>query len=514
MLPSALVEQVRDFIEKNIGLYFPQKDPNVLEKKLLNIAQSLRKEDPVPFFEQLITTPVTQEIVAMLARYLTIGETYFFRDTSTFTFLKKQILPEIIQREKEKRIIRIWCAGCATGEEPYSIAILLSQLIPQIADWDIVICGTDINEEFLSKARTAEYKKWSFRTTPPEIKECYFKKNKEDSWVLNPNISKLVKFDFFNLMDVNPHPHLKNMNLITCNNILIYFTPKQIAHTVSSLTNSLAKEGWLCVTPIEVPYVHDPRLVPVTIENSIFFKKNGVSSEFPMIPLSPKRSIPAAETFSTTLAPLATLEPLKTSNLEDKILKSPITSVIPATSDPIISKPNESDFFVSLEKLYQQGLYKELIQELEAELKSLKKADLLSEKQHKQIILLTRSYANLGLLNMALMWCKKILGLIPFDPVLYCLQATILQEQENIPEAIQSLRSALYLNPSLIIGHFELGCLMLQQGKYREAERYFRHALQLIEKYPSDSIIEGTEGITTSSLKSLILSQKVFYSNK
>ncbi len=518
MLPQMLLDQFRNFLAETIGLYFPKEDPKILEKKLIHIAESEGKEDAASFLQQLMTPPITQEVVMLLAHHLTIGETYFFRDSSSFALLEKKILPDIIRKQSEKkRSLRIWCAGCATGEEPYSIAIVLHQLISNIQEWDIMILGTDINKRFLQKAEKAEYKKWSFRTTTPEIKERYFKKTKEDLWTLTPEIHRMVAFAYLNLIDLNnpnSNIHMHDMDLITCNNVFIYFAPKQIATTIHHLTNALSQDGWLWVTAIEAPYVQDPQLVAVNFGHTILFKKGDEASQklsaIPSPMLDVKETTPAFKGEDSCLKVIlpAFLKP------RQPILEFPFSAnaVSESLQKPINALPlqteRENNPHDECEKLYQQGLYKDVIDKLEKELASVQNAVDFSEKQRKRIILLVRAYANLGLLGPALMWCERTLKADPSDPILYCLYATILQEQGRIPEAIQSLKRALYINSNFIIAHFALGCLTWGQEKFKEAERCFRNALQLLKKYPPDTVVDGSDGITAGGLTSIILSQK------
>src|SRR5262245_54755292 len=154
---------------------------------------------------------------------LTIGETYFFRQVEHFHILRDRILPELIKRNSQTRRLRIWSAGCATGAEPYSVAILLElDFADQIAGWDIAIIGTDINSEFLARARAARYAQWAFRTTPEWIKMRCFE-HQGSSWVLRPEFSRHVWFQYHNLASDTHPPGLPALpfDLILCRNVTI-----------------------------------------------------------------------------------------------------------------------------------------------------------------------------------------------------------------------------------------------------------------------------------------------------
>ena len=129
---------------------------------------------------------------------LTIGESYFFRDQGQMTLLKQQILPELIAHKKVQYAeglavpsLRIWSAGCSIGEEPYALAILVKQLIPDCDKWNILILGTDINPESIEKAKRGIYHPWSFRLVNPDLQRWYFYQ-RQTSWEM---MSKFAKWE-------------------------------------------------------------------------------------------------------------------------------------------------------------------------------------------------------------------------------------------------------------------------------------------------------------------------------
>ena len=143
--------ELSDFVTAHIGLYFPQPAWRDLQRAAASAASELGLPDAEASIRWLLTPPVTPRHIQVLARHLTIGETYFFREKPALQVLEARILPELIQaRRGTTRQIRIWSAACCTGEEPYTLAIILSRLLPDWREWDITILGTDINSRFLS----------------------------------------------------------------------------------------------------------------------------------------------------------------------------------------------------------------------------------------------------------------------------------------------------------------------------------------------------------------------------
>src|SRR3989338_3482902 len=176
-ISKQLLSQLSELITPLMGLYFPETRWSDLERGIISAARELGFADIEAFITWLGSTPLTKNHVEILANHITVGETYFFRDKESFQVIENRILPELLRsrRESEKRL-RIWSAGCCTGEEPYSIAILLSRMIPDLRDWNISILATDINARFLEKASRGVYSEWSFRDAPPGIRETFFRK--------------------------------------------------------------------------------------------------------------------------------------------------------------------------------------------------------------------------------------------------------------------------------------------------------------------------------------------------
>ncbi len=176
---DATLEQLSELVAEQMGLYFPKERWHDFERGIRSAAKEFGFKDSESCLQHLLSSSLSKSQIEILASHLTIGETYFFREKKSFEALEEHILPELIRSRsgKEKRL-RIWSAGCCTGEEPYSIAISIHKLLPDWKDWNITILATDINPNFLRKASQAEYTEWSFRGTPTWLKERYFSRKR------------------------------------------------------------------------------------------------------------------------------------------------------------------------------------------------------------------------------------------------------------------------------------------------------------------------------------------------
>jgi chemotaxis protein methyltransferase CheR len=208
-----------------------------------------------------------------------VGETYFFRDKQSFDAIEQHVLPALLRaRETGERRLRIWSAGCCTGEEPYSIAMLLDRLLPSAETWHITLLATDINPAFLRKAAEGEYGEWSFRSTPDWIRDRYFHPRRGGRFKLDDQIRKRVTFSYLNLAD-DAYPSLTSntnaMDIIFCRNVLMYFDAKHARTVVENLRRALVDGGWLIVSPAETSSALFSSFTTVEFEGAILYRNDG-----------------------------------------------------------------------------------------------------------------------------------------------------------------------------------------------------------------------------------------------
>lgn len=474
-----------------LGLHFAEKDKKDVERKLKATSLDFGFSNIIDFVDWVIGSDLSHEQVTLFAKHFTVGETYFFRDSNIFNLFETKIFPDLIkQRQSNGRFIRIWCAACCTGEEPYSLAILLDRMIPDIETWNILILGTDINPIFLKKAQQGIYKKWSFRATPEPIRRAYFTEDKENQFKIIPKINKMVHFTCLNLIE-DKYPSLINqthsMDLILCNNVLIYFTKDKIKHTIHHLAESLIETGYLLVSALEVPYVQDEKLESHIMQSVTLFQKNS----------SPTKNIPPIQPI-----------PLKKPSL--LVPPTPKSKVEYFQKEDTFKSPKQVDNENVYSDLFQKGNYDELIKKIEAKLTC--EFDLPGNTA--LITLLARSYANKGETEKAKKYLEQILQKDKLNPDLYFFYSTLLQELGQFSQAVAALKKALFLDQNHVISYYSLGNLLLSLGKIDEADRNFRNAMQLLEKMENSSFLIELGGITVGRLMEIISSiQKQIYSN-
>ncbi|HYS43651.1 MAG TPA: protein-glutamate O-methyltransferase CheR, partial [Geobacteraceae bacterium] len=274
-----LLSQFSEFVTARFGLHFPRKRWRDLARKAVAAGEQFGYPDPSACIRWLLSTQLTRSELDTLAGCLTIGETYFFREQKSFDLLESQILPALIssRRGKEQRL-RIWSAGCSTGEEAYSIAILLRKMIADLAEWHITILATDLNPFALGKAVRGEYSDWSFRGVPRGVKERYFTRNGEGRFEIAAAVRKMVTFAQLNLAE-DPFPSLANntnaMDIVFCRNVLMYFAEERMAKAVEQFHHSLVAGGWLLVSPCETSQTLFRRFETVSFHDAVMYRKEG-----------------------------------------------------------------------------------------------------------------------------------------------------------------------------------------------------------------------------------------------
>jgi chemotaxis protein methyltransferase CheR len=489
-MSDAMLARLSTHVASHMGLHFPRAKWHDLERAFSSAARELGFQDPRECANRFLTTPISQELVESMAGYLTVGETYFFRENRSFEIVTEEILPAIIRKRLggEQRL-RIWSAGCATGEEPYSMAILLHRMENTLKEWNICILATDINPKALRKARAGIYTGWSFRNPPDWLKKNYFKKGVDGTLTIRSSIKKMVDFSSLNLV-ADFYPSLPSdtnaMDVIFCRNVLMYFTPELAGKVVERFHRSLVEGGWLIVSPCEASHIHYPGFKTVNFRDATFFRKEG-----PAAMLRVTNGSQPEVLFSPSPCSLSQPPPTK-------VPAPPLEAL--AVLRPFIAV-EQTDFEEAL-VLYERGFYQEA---------EIRLAPLLVPNQEsiRANVLLCRIRANQGRLDEALILVDAAIAADKIDPGLHYLRAMIFQEQGEDHEAGASLRRALYLDQKLVLAHVAQANLAMRQGRPKEFQKHLENALSILGEYQPDEIIPESEGMTAGRLMKSIRAMDV-----
>lgn len=478
-------------VAEKMGLHFSEHRLNDLWQAVQALACVKGQQDTDLFIQSLISSSLTEQQVKTLSTHLTVGETYFFREMKSLEAFRDHVLTELTKhRSGRERRLRIWSAGCSSGEEPYTIAMLIDQMIPESKKWDIRIYGTDINQQALAKARRGVYTKWSFRGTPDTLRDRYFEPTGQESYAVKARFKDMVSFSYLNLAMDN-YPSLLNtqeMDAIFCRNVMMYFTPQMIQRVIPRMHSYLVEGGWLIVAPSETSTLLSSEFSAVPFEGATLYKK-----------ATPEPRPPVGK--------LPFLPPL---SMWPEILQvSPIASpsVYPTVfseASPTPGDENNRRLYEDALASYQSGLYDEAIVALQMICPENGYGQHQGETEGKVSALMARILANQGNLEQAVMWCEKATTKDKINFDYWYLLAMILMEQGQAMAAVQALKRSLYLKPDFIAAYYLLGTLAVRENRPKDANRHFQQALSLLSDVPKETAIKELDGITTGRLRETI----------
>lgn len=260
----ALLDKVR----RERGLDCCQYKVNFLKRRL---AVRLRARGVESYREY--ARLLDDEEYEKLFEALTINLSYFFRGETAFKALRAKVLKPLLQEKAKRgsRLIRVWSAGCASGEEPYSVAVLFHELLGKhLKDWQIRIHATDLDAGALEKARRGVYSEFSFRGVNPKYIAQYFTPLSQSEYAIKPEIAALVKFERRDLIADSPP---RRLDLILCRNVMIYFSRQQQQRLLTIFHRTLNDEGYLMVGMTEVLMGATARLFkPLDLRERIYVK--------------------------------------------------------------------------------------------------------------------------------------------------------------------------------------------------------------------------------------------------
>lgn len=465
------LSMVCEVIASRMGLYFPVERWIMLRRNLVLAARELGFQNINGFIQWLLSSELNKDQIMILASHLTISETYFWREPQVFTALTDFILPELIKSKKKgEKSIRIWSAGCSTGEEPYSIAIALQKTIQKIEDWNITILATDINPKALSKAVSGIYGTYSFRNSPAWLKSRYFRNKEDRQFEIIPEIKQMVTFTCLSLVEMSAISNASTMDIIFCRNVLMYFTSEWVTKISQNLFKTLSEDGWFVVSSSELSSYVFPQFTPVNFPGAILYRKGKNGSKYSC-------NIPSDE----IPEPLPDIAFFDHRNEMKVVAKEDLQ---PSSSVAFIDRRDKVKVVAK--------------EEPQPQLKT--REDILNENK-----ILIRLLADQGHLEEALSLCDEAIASEKLIPGLYLLRASILQELDKSSEAIASLRKAINIDPDYIMGYFTLGNLFIRQGNNKNAERYFNNVLDLLSRCKNDDILPAeSEGLSVKYIREII----------
>jgi chemotaxis protein methyltransferase CheR len=272
-LTDAQFAKLRKIIYDRSGIHFQDTKKYVLESRLGRRLQELEFNTYDEYIMFLTVGPYRDDEFQEMFNRITINETSFFRNEPQLEVFEKQILPELLERRAGAKRIRVWSAACSSGEEPYTLAMMLHRTLGvRLSDWRIEILGTDISEKILQTAAKGEYTNYSIRTTSPLIVERYFKKN-GPLFIIDPTIRSMVTFEKHNLKDRLAAKRHGIWDVIFCRNVLIYFDKPMKEQVINTFAEQLAADGTLFIGHSETLRDLNTPFQPLAIPQGFCYSK-------------------------------------------------------------------------------------------------------------------------------------------------------------------------------------------------------------------------------------------------
>lgn len=497
------IEQFRALVSCHLGLQHEDGKLDYLADVMRQRMQSVgrpRFESCSAYLGHLNASPNGAAEWRTLAEQLTVNETFFFRNTDNFLALAEIVLPERIRANAQTKQLRILSAGCSSGDEPYSLAIMVREALPDLDAWDVKIIGIDINPAILLKATQGRYSEWSLRATSDEVRRRYFRADGAD-FVLASEIQKMVSFEERNLVDEDPLFWAPNAyDVVFCRNVLMYFSRETARGVVGRIRQALRPRGFLFLGHAETLRGITPEFHLCHTNDTFYYQQPDACDA------AAKATWAAApDEHAEDLMPEVELS----ANWVDVIhhaatriakLAAPPVTHKPLGTQPVLTAPPRAwDLSLVLEAVRQERFADalELIGSLPADSNEDPDALLL------RAVLLT----NHGRLKESEEVCRRLLDLDELNAGARYLMALCREHDGDANGAIEHGQTAIYLDPGFAMPHLHLGILAKRSGDYATAQHELGQALVLLASEDAARILLFGGGFSRDALLQLCRTQ-------
>ncbi|MBD1916166.1 MULTISPECIES: protein-glutamate O-methyltransferase CheR [Cyanophyceae] len=492
-MDDLILKRISDLIADHSGLYVRPQDFQLLSDKVWLRAKALGLTTLADYHDYLKaldyssrgldsfkarpSLPQQQSEWQELYSILTINESYFFRDSNQLRLLSDRLLPEIMQRKQaaaplgSKPSLRIWSAGCSTGEELYSIAIALDQLNFAWHQWDVQLIGTDISAAAVHSARQGLYSSWSFRQTPAALQQTYFQVDRQ-AYRICDRLQQHVVFEVGNLLK-DPCPNFGQgpggLDLILCRNVFIYLDRQAIGQIIRKFHGALIPQGYLLTGHTELYGQNTSPFEVTSFPETVVYQKPPQT----VLPL-PTASLPAAQWQSTASPQPLRLAPKAASPSVDASLDDSLTAALQAATTFL----QQNDYTSAIRTAKQ--LY-------------LTHPDCTAAHQ-----IAARAYANTGCYSQAKQLCQRVIRDHPLSLDMHYLLAQIAEDENDLEIAKEHLRKIIYLDPDFVKAYLDLASIYARARQPEKAKTTREHALTLLAKLPPSTVLDDHSDATVA----------------
>jgi len=529
-MPVHQVRQLRQLMAARVGYVLPDDFRAFIARQALRLVDDCQLGSVDGLVQRLREEAESSALWRRFISRMTIGESYLFRNPNHMQMLREVILPALLERAKRRRVY-IWSAGCARGEEPYTLAILLHELSPKLASTSVQIIATDIDTEALEDAHAANYRAWAFRQTPYYIHRKYFTAPSTPRFVLRRATAQLVTFHYHHLAQPPETPIFPEVgfDLILCRNVLMYMRPDFRESAAQTMARMMTRDGLLLLGQVEAMDYGSGLLERHFVRSSTLYTRSDatdepfrllqdlghtgaesrgthVSSEVPLLDVDDHSSAAQASSFARGRA----LTPPAGSPLPDRDL-------MPFSDEPPL-----------ISEAWQPGRRRvgASVPDLDSALAVLPETtggddvgttsveDDLAETVSDQFEVLTaselydtvRALMYAGQTQEAQRYCEALIAANPLESEHHCLLALVMLEARDADAALKALRSALYCDPDSLTAYYLWWLVGVRfHGPRWERTRWAkRHLERLLSEIPDDHRVPLLSGVSAGDIRYLL----------
>lgn len=452
----AELDHFRSIIAARLGLQFDNGRMDRLAEVLRQRLDAGGGRTASDYLTSIASSHNGREELRALATHLTVSETYFFRCPDHFRVLREVALPLRISARNSRRQLRLLSAGCASGEEAYSLAMLLKDHFSEVEGWDLTIIGIDINPTMLAKARAARYSPWSLRETSEEMRNRCFRKEGAD-FLLDESFRRIVSFEERNLaVEGGTDWGMEQFDIIFCRNVMMYLIPDAVRAVVARLTRALAPAGFLFLSHAETLRGLSRDFHLRHTHDTFYYQKREGVEAIPELPLNPAtEALLPIDSFDTSWVDAIRVASERINSLSRNSGKHADTSSTPTVTDKTTGHPLTQFGFVF--ELLHQERFQAALETLNG-LPPAVTAD--GDAQLLRAVLLS----NCGNVSAALTVCEQILSSDDLNAGAHYVAALCREHTGDHDGAVEHDRAAIYLDPAFAMPHLHLGLLAKRRG--------------------------------------------------
>jgi chemotaxis protein methyltransferase CheR len=450
-----------------------------------------------------------------LVELLTVNETKFFRNKEHFRAMREKVLPELIESRASEKKLRIWSSGCSTGQEPYSIAMLVTEALAErqngkgtIENWEVQIIASDISEKALNIASEGRYRnddisqieralvdKYFFApthervaTAPLELEQFsgygrapHARGKSRSTYLIKPEIRVVVTFYYFNLAsDIYPVDLFSKFDLVLCENVTIYFSQEITRRVIDNIYRAMNEASYLFIGYSETLWQISDKFKLINNSDTFYYRK----------PTALEDQAQTLQHGSRITAPLPT-EIAKTSVTQSskpqpRVDTAPLQTEQPLATPPPLSFGADSNWQAFL----KDGLARMAKHEFSEAGRYLEKAVYYSNGNLDSLIALARLKAKISNYTEAEELCRRAILADPLCEEAHLILGLIMYRKGNLAESIFEFQQVIYIDIESVPAHMYLGDIYRNAGQTAAAIREYRHALSALRKYASEDMIE------------------------